>query len=207
MQHTPIRIILADDHPVILKGIRMQLAELDDMAVVADARSFASVLPILAAHEADVLILDVGNMGGSPISLLSRLAREYPQLKIVIFSSTIDLAPELLDAGAHGYVAKEDLVRELVEAIRAVAEGTPYLSETVKAYFERRSAPLRILSPKELTVLKLLALGHATNTIAEHMGIDPRTVQNHITRLRDKTGCVQRTQLVDWYRMMYEQAK
>ena len=139
MQAAPLRIMLADDHPVILDGIRGQLMGLSDMVVVATAASFAEVLDRLTQESSDVLVLDLGNMGGSPLRLLGRLARDYPALKVVIFSTTIDLAPELLAAGASGYVAKEDRRGELVQAIRAVAAGAIYTSAMVTAYVERRS--------------------------------------------------------------------
>lgn len=201
---TMIRVVVADDHPIIIDGVQNLLAQHPEIGLVGRAHSFETVAEVLDQTNPDVLILDVSGMGGSVLSLMNRLQREYAQLAIVIFSSMVDLAPELLDAGARGYVTKDELSRELVKAIKVVARGELFVSPVVTKYLEQatQQAPL---SPKELVALKLLAQGLGTVQIAEQMGVNVHTAQNYITILRRKTGCMQRTQLVEWYRRVYGQ--
>lgn len=202
MQSPLIRVVVADDHPIVLDGLRTLLASSKEVEVVAIARSFSEVIEVAQRLIGDVVILDLGGMGGSPLAVVQRLHWEYPQLKILIFSSSIDLAPELLAAGAVGYVAKEELPATLLEAIATVVTGQQFLSPLVQEYLEQ-STKQAALTPKELITLKLLAQGLSTVAIAKQMGIDPRSVQNYVTALRRKTGCFQRVQLVDWYRRTY----
>jgi DNA-binding NarL/FixJ family response regulator len=196
------RIVIADDHPIVLAGLSTMLAQVAQLEVVAIARSFDQVLASAQEHVVDVVILDLGGMDGSPIAVIQQLTRDYPRLKVIVFSSTIDLAPELLEAGAMGYVAKEELPSVLVEAITAAMASQQFFSPLVREYLEQSTRTT--LTPKELVSLKLLAQGLTTPEIAAQLQIDPRTVQNYITSMRRKTGCLQRTQLVDWYRRTYD---
>lgn len=206
MENPPIRVLLADDHPVVLDGLYGRLTSLPHIEIVGTAQSFAEVPPLLDSLATDVLVLDLGGMGGAPLTLVQRVRREHPQVGLIVFSSSIDLAPEMLQAGVLGYVVKEDMTSQLVNALMAVARGQPWRSAVVEEYLERGSGVQRFhqLAPKELSVLKLLAQGMSTTEIAEDMGIDPRTVQNYITAMRRKTGCEERTQLVNWYRRMHQ---
>lgn len=203
-----LRVILADDHPIILDGLTTILSAASTIQVVGTGRSFNDVIDLLDRTGADVLVLDLSGMGGSPLTLINRLQREHPELAIIVYSSSVDLAPELLAAGVRGYIAKEDLTDQLVAAVQAAHSGQPHMSPVVREYLQ--ATELRQPqhpSPKEISVLKLLAQGMGTVDIAEQLGIDPRSVQNYITALRRKTGCAERTQLVDWYRRMYGGAR
>jgi DNA-binding NarL/FixJ family response regulator len=197
-----IRVVIADDHPIIIDGVKTHLRRHPELALVGIARSFEEVVPLLEQTCPDVLVLDIVKMGGSVLNLMNRLHREYRTLGVVIFSSMVDLAPELLEAGARGYVTKDELAHELVAAIKAVAKGNLFVSPVVTAY--RALAKQQTgLGPKELVALKLLVEGHDTAGIAEQMGINVHVAQNYITALRRKTGSTQRTQLIDWYRRRY----
>jgi DNA-binding NarL/FixJ family response regulator len=199
-----IQVVIADDHPIILDGLSARLVADRALQLVGVAHTFGEVADLLATTLVDVLVLDLGGMGAAPLTVVHRMVRDHPDLAIVVFSSSIDVAPELLQAGVQGYVAKEDLADELLHAISAVARGRPYLSTTVQVYLHRLPPQQpHHLAPKELTVLKQLAHGLGTVAIAEQLGIDPRSVQNYITALRHKLGCAERTQLVDWYRRTY----
>lgn len=200
-----IRVVVADDHPIIIDGVQNLLAQHPEIGLVGVARSFAAVTEVLDQTVPDVLVLDVSRMGGSVLNLMNRLQREYAQLGVVIFSSMVDLAPELLDAGARGYVTKDELSRELVRAIKVVATGERFVSPVVAKFLEQARQQTS-LSPKELIALKLLAQGMGTVQIAEQMGVNPHTAQNYITSMRRKTGCMERTQLVEWYHRTYGNA-
>jgi DNA-binding NarL/FixJ family response regulator len=197
-----IRIIIADNHPIIVQGIRGCLAQHPQIRVVGVAESFAALFSLLVDRPADVVILDLQDMHDSPLTTVERLRRLYPQLGIVVFSSTTELAPELLDAGVHGYISKEDLPDLLPQAIMVAHRGERTLSPGVRAYIQQITAlqQRERLTNKELSVLKLVAQGLKTITIGETMGIDPRCAQNYITVLRRKTGCTTRTGLAEWYR-------
>jgi DNA-binding NarL/FixJ family response regulator len=205
MIEQPIRVIIADDHPVVLDGLATLLNATAGLAVVGLAQSFPLLLDLLDRVTTDILILDLSGMGSSPLTVVNRIEREHPTVKIIVFSSSVDLAPELVQAGVVGYLSKEAFTNQLVTAIHAVWAGQTYLSPPVADYLAQTTQMHKQhrLAPKELTVLKLLTLGLSTADIAVQLQIDPRSVQNYITVLRRKTGCQERTQLVDWYRRVF----
>ena len=205
MASESIRVVIADDHPIVLDGLTVILAAAPWIQLVGVARSFDEMISLVESISTDMLVLDLGGMGGSPLILVNRMQRVYPDIRIIVFSSSVDLAPELIQAGVRGYITKEDLSEQLVAAIQAVRSGQRYFSQVVQDYLLQATTlhKQHHISPKELSVLKLLTQGLGTIAIAEQLGIDPRSVQNHITTLRRKIGCAERTQLVDWYRRMY----
>jgi DNA-binding NarL/FixJ family response regulator len=206
VKNQPMRVIVADDHPVVLKGLQEELAAATDIAVVGVARDFQATLDLLATTPADILVLDIGSMGGAPLTVVTRIIRDYPALQIIIFSSIVDLAAEFFNVGVHGYVTKEELLIELVVAIHAVRAGEIYCSRLVAEHLSQIGDVRQgiALSPQELSVLKLLAQGLGAVAIAEQLQIGTGSTQNYITRLRRKTGCAERTQLADWYRRVIE---
>lgn len=206
---TPIRVIIADDHQIVRDGIQAILAADTQAQIVGVATSFDDVLALVTRVSADVLVLDLRGMGNGPLSLVTKLRHTYPDLAIVIFSSSIELAPELLQAGVHGYVVKDDLSLYLRTAIHAAATDQRFLSPLAQDYVLRtmNQRQPRQLTPQEIHVLRLLAEGLGTVAIAEQIGIDPRSVQNHITTLRRKLGCRERTQLVAWYQRTFENSE
>ena len=201
----PIRVIIADDHPIVQEGLQAILVADSQIHIVGVAINFTEVRDLLETVATDVLVLDLGGMGGAPLTVVTRIQHAYPNVAIVVFSSSIDLAPELLQAGVCGYVITEELSAQLLTAIHAVRAGQRFLSSVVEEYVKQTAnRPLQYhLAPKELYVLKLLAQGLGTIAIAEQLRIDPRSVQNYISTLRRKIGCNERTQLVDWYKRMY----
>lgn len=208
MSEPTIRILIADDHPIVHRGLDGLLFADPRITLVGTASGFTQLLEQLASAPIDVVILDLNGMGAGPLSMVRELRAQYPQVQLLIFSSSLALAPELLAAGALGYVVKEELLDHLPAAIHAVAAGQPYCSPLVHDYFERAAFlhRLRPLAPQELLVLKLLAQGLTTTQIATSLQIDPRSAQNYISALHRKTGCEGRAQLVIWYRQRYEGA-
>jgi len=200
-----IRVLVADDHPIIHQGIDGFLFADPQIAVVATASGFATMLDQLGRVPIDVVILDLNGMGVGPLTMIRELREQYPEVGLLVFSSILDLAPELLAAGVLGYVVKEELLTHLPAAIAAVAAGQRFLSPLVQEYQER-SAYLRRqqpLAPQELMVIKLVAHGLTTQQIAISLQIDPRSAQNYITSLYRKTGCEGRAHLSAWYRLRY----
>lgn len=208
MDASTIQVIIADDHPVIHHGIEGILFAERRIAVMGIATTFADLLNQLATKPAHVVILDLNQMGAGPLSMVRTLRERFPQTQLLIFSSSIALSPELLAAGARGYVVKEELLTHLPAAIRAVAAGQVYLSPLVQEHQERASyvqGQIALL-PQELRVLKLVAEGMKTRAIGSNLNIDSRTAQNYITSLYQKTGCETREQLAIWYRQRFEGA-
>jgi DNA-binding NarL/FixJ family response regulator len=202
---TSIKVLIADDHAIVREGLRAIIGPNRDLEIVGMVTSFEGVLEQLNTTQVDVLVLDLGGMGGAPLTFVTRLQREYPHVSIVVFSSSVDLAPELLQAGISGYVVKEELSSQLIQAIKAVAANQRFLSPLVNDYMMRAEASNQknTLTPQELNVLKHLAQGFGTSDIAEHLEIDPRVVYNYLSTLRRKTGCTERIQLAEWYKRMY----
>lgn len=202
MSTPPIRILIGDDHPIVRDALTEMLNKSGQFTVVATAPSFSEVIVAARQHHVDVVILDLVGMNGSPLAVLQRLQQDFPQLKVIIFSSMIDLAPELIKAGAAGYVTKEELQSIIIEAIAAVVAGRSFYSPFVQEYLAQ-SLKEPTFTAKEMLSLKLLAQGLTTQEIAAYMHIDPRSAQNYITAMLRKTGCATRLQLVDWYRRTY----
>lgn len=205
MIHQPIRVFIADDHPIVRDGLTTIVESDPRLAVVGTAASFADLQTQLDTTAADVVVLDLSGMQGTPIAFVAGLLRAYPHLAVIIFSSLVDLAPELLQVGARGYIAKEELSSQLLLAIQAVSVGQTYISPVTQEYLQRCAASpaLPRFAPQELSVLKLLAQGLGTEAIADQLGIGARTVRNYLSQIRIKTGCDERTQLAAWYRRMY----
>jgi DNA-binding NarL/FixJ family response regulator len=201
----PIKVLVADDHAIVREGLQSIIASNTGLELVGMVTSFEGVVQKLTTTHVDVLVLDLGGMGGAPLTFATRLQREYPHVKIVVFSSSIDLAPELLQAGIYGYVVKEELSSQLIQAIKAAAVSQQFLSPLVNDYMARSQANNQksTLTPAELNVLKHLAHGFGTSDIAKSLEIDPRVVYNYLSNLRRKTGCTERTQLAEWYKRMY----
>jgi DNA-binding NarL/FixJ family response regulator len=208
MAEPKIRALIADDHPVVHRGLDGLLFADPRILMVSAATSFDELLERLADTPIDVVVLDLSGMGLSPLMMVRVLRARFPQVGVLIFSSSLALAPELLGAGALGYVVKEEVLDHLPAAIVAVAAGQTYLSPLVQAALDRANAMGRELplAPQELLVLKFVALAWKPSQIADELAIDPRTAQNYITKLLNKTGCESRAELAAWYRRYYEGA-
>ena len=198
----PIRVIIADDHPVLRTGLRTALDPESTVEVVGEAGSYSQLSSLLQTVTADVVLLDLGGMGTPPITAVSALSRTHPKLAVIIFSSSLSGARELLKVGASGYVAKEDFEDDIVAALHTVMDGRQFLSPTVQDYLERAGTVRKEhgLTPKEWEVLRAIAEGLGTREMTEHLALAEQTIRNYVRILYRKTGCTNRTQLVDWFR-------
>ncbi|NJO83971.1 MAG: response regulator transcription factor [Blastochloris sp.] len=204
----PIRVIIGEDHPFARQGLEMLLSADPYITIIGTSDSFVALLKHPGLTDCEVLLLDVGGMGDGPMVMVSQLLRAAPQLRIVIFATSVDMAPELLNVGAIGYVAKDDPVEYLITAIRAAKAGQRAVSPIVQRYLDQNTGRRKRfrITPREEVVLKLLAQGLRTPEVAEHMSIDLGTTQNHVTAMLRKTGCKDRMQLVIWYLRVYLEA-
>lgn len=195
-----ISLVLADDHVVVRRGLRMLLERQSDFEVVAETGDAREALAAVEAVDADVLLLDL-NMPGEPLDVLAEIAESAPQIAVVVLTMEQDpaFARRALEAGAKGYVLKQAAEDELVEAIRAVAAGRTHLSrdlETALAEPAKPANPPSELSARETEVLHLISRGHTNSEIARELSLSVRTVETHRTRIQQKLGLSSRSELV-----------
>lgn len=201
----PLRIVVADDHDVVRDSVVRLLTTASNMHVVAEAANHTELLEVLEREIVDVIVLDLGMPGRSPISIVSGIRIRYPSVKIVVYSAALDAVSEMLRLGVNGYVVKTDRFRYIADAIRAVMHGHVYLSPLVDEYVNRHEAERKHhgLTPQHIAVLRLLADGLNTKQIADELQIGSNTVQNHILAIRRRTGLRERSALASFFRRMF----
>ena len=193
-----------DDHAVVRSGLRLLLDAEDDFEVVAEAADARGAVFELRAHKPDVVLLDVVMPGRSGIEAIPDLLKESPETRVLVLSMQDDPAyvREAFGAGAKGYVLKEAADAEVVGAIREVAEGRQYVHPALGARLvaaeaeERSRAEEDPLSERESEVLRLLALGHTNQEIAETLFLSVRTVETHRAHIMQKLRITTRAELV-----------
>jgi len=194
-----IRVVLADDHEVVREGLALVLEQADGIDVVGTAGDVETTLRLVTAQQPDVLVLDLRMPGGSSIEALPRFAEVAPRTAVVILTMHHHPASAraALAAGANGYVLKESAGVELVQAIHLTHAGSTYLAPQLGARVvaDGDGGPDG-LAPRELAVLRLLALGHTNPEVAERLHLSPRTVESYRARIQQKTGRTSRAQLV-----------
>jgi two-component system response regulator NreC len=194
-----INIVLADDHEVVRAGLRLLLQGEQSMHVVGEAGDLPSALRLVETRRPDVLVLDL-NMPGPPS--LSAIAEVKDTCAVVVLTMQSDpaFAREALQAGARAYVLKEAAGAELVTAVRTAADGGTYLNPQLGARMAaERSAPAEApddLSPREVEVLRLIALGHTNAEIGEQLFLSVRTVETHRSHIQRKLRLTTRADLV-----------
>ena len=195
-----IRIVLADDHQVVRKGLQMLLDEEQDFEVVAEAGDVESARRFVRGHHPSVLVADLNMPGGPILSAIPDLRREAPDTQIVVLTMQENpaYAREALRAGALAYVLKEAAQAELVEAVRRAAAGEIYLNPQLGARIaaEPPPGPPDNLTERELEVLRLIALGLTNREVAEQLYLSIRTVETHRQHIQQKLGLSGRAELV-----------
>ena len=189
-----IRLLIADDHPLVRAGVHQLVGEEPDIQVVGEAVDGHDLLARLPTTPADVVILDVTMPGPGFLPLLARLKQEYPALRILVVSVHPEgnMALGALQAGAAGYVNKTRTGAELVAAIRKVHGGgtyvTPSLAERIAAELTSGHAPRPRdgLSVREHEVLRLLGAGKSNKEVAAMAGVSPKTISTYRTRILRK---------------------
>lgn len=195
-----IKIVIADDHAIVRRGLRQLLDGEEGFEVVAEAEDVESARRYLRGHHPDVLVLDL-NMPGEPsIDAIPKLRSEFPETQIVVLTMQNEpaYARSALGAGVLGYVLKESADAELVEAIRAAVAGEQYLNPRLgaKVAAEPPPGPPDGLSDRELEILRLIALGFTNSQVAEELFLSVRTVETHRAHIQQKLGLSDRAELV-----------
>jgi two-component system, NarL family, response regulator NreC len=195
-----ISVVLADDHAVVRSALRLMLEREPDIEVVAEAGDADSAGRYVHGHRPRVLILDLNMPGGSGLSAIPAIREQAPETQIVVLTMQDEtaFAREALQAGVLGYILKEAASEELVKAVRMAAEGRTYLQPELGARLaaEPDKATPDDLSDRELEVLRLIALGHTNNEIAEQLYLSVRTVETHRAHIQQKLGMTTRSELV-----------
>lgn len=194
MSPSLIRILIADDHSVVRRGVLQILGLAPELKVVAEAVDGNEVLARLAEQPVDVLVTDISMPGTSAIELITRLRAEYPRLAILVHSMHNEgaVAARLLRAGATGYVTKDGDPATLLAAVRSVAAGERYLDARLAAKLmmsqeASRERPLHeLLSKREQEVLDMVLAGQSLCRIAEALALSPKTVSSHKARIMRK---------------------
>lgn len=198
MSESRMRVIIADDHAVVRQGIRTVLEEVDGIEVVAEAGDGDEALTLAEEHDPDVMVLDVTMPGKTGLEVAKELRDGGSGVRVLILSmhDEPEYVLEAVRAGADGYVLKDMPPAELRAAVTAVHEGREYFSGRVTHQLsvglrkeieeEQRRSRIDSLTPREVEVLILVARGHTNRSIAEELGISPRTVETHRERVMAK---------------------
>jgi DNA-binding NarL/FixJ family response regulator len=200
-----IRLVLADDHPVVRAGIKSMLEKVPDIRVVGEASEGSAIERVVEQVAPDILVLDVNMPALNPVAVTRALKTHYPALGILILTAYDDeeYILGLLAAGATGYVLKDEALDTLVAAIRAASRGESYLSQKIAARLARRAIATRQslaeeipLTARECQVLRLIALGLDNDAIAEKLVISKRTAQNHVSAIYSKLNLTSRAEAI-----------
>jgi DNA-binding NarL/FixJ family response regulator len=202
----PISVLLADDHTLVLAGIRGLLTKLAGVEVVGEAADGHQTLRLAETLRPDIVLLDIGMPGMNGLEVAERLHKFEPAIRVVILSmhASEEYVLRALRAGAAGYLLKDSAVAELEVAVRSVARGETYLSPPVSKrvvddYVSRTggvSDPLAVLTARQREVLQMVAEGHTSKEIAQSLGVSYRTIETHRNQLMKRLGVTDLTGLV-----------
>ncbi len=189
-----IKVLVADDHAVVRRGLRQILAETPDILVAGEASSAGEVRQLVREQRWDLVILDVNMPGGSGIDLVGELRRQVPSLRCLVLTVYPEdqYAVRAIRAGAAGFLTKESAPDKLIEAVRKIAAGGRYVSaelaETLASLVagEADGPPHSRLTDREFEVFKMLASGRTVSQAAMDLGLSVKTVSTHRVRILKK---------------------
>lgn len=190
---SPIRVLLADDHPVVRSGIRTLLDKAVDIEVVGEASSGTEALKMIEEVKPDILLLDMELPDLKGTEVAQRLQQQKSSVKILALSAHADriYIQELLESGASGYLMKEEAPQTILDAVRGVAHGEEgWVSRSIAAQMVSwvRDEEAATLTPREMDVLKLVVEGRTNQSIAVNLGISEKTVEKYLESLYTKLG-------------------
>ena len=199
-----IRIVVADDHTIVREGLKQVLANDPDLEVVGEARDGVEVLQQVRALDFDVLLLDMSMPGKSGIELIKQVRGEKPKLRILVLSMHEEeqYAVRAIKAGASGYLTKDSASMQLVSAIRKVAGGGAFITDSVAqqlalgAMPQTEGPPHSALSDREFQVFRELASGKGVTDIAAQLNLSVKTVSTHKARIMQKMNISNPAELI-----------
>jgi DNA-binding NarL/FixJ family response regulator len=206
MTRTPIRLVLADDHPIVLHGLQQLFARHGDFSIVAACADGASAIDAVRAHRPDVLVLDLRMAPWNGLDVLRALARDQLACRTVLLTAAVadDEVVEAMKLGAMGLVLKEESPDALLDCVRRVHRGEQWIErETVTRAFKtvltREAAATEAqaaLTPREIEIVRMVARGLRNKAIAERLAISEGTVKVHLHNIYEKFGVDGRLELV-----------
>jgi DNA-binding NarL/FixJ family response regulator len=199
-----IKVLLVDDHKLVRAGLQSLLATTDDIAVVGTAADGSEAIGVATATDPDVVLMDLSMPGMSGVEATRKLRCLMPSARVVVLTTFADedLVHQSIDAGAVGYLLKDEEPDDLVRGVRAAANGeSPLSAKIARVLLSPPSPPsLDQLTEREREVLSLLAKGMANREIAVEMAITERTVKAHLSNVYQRIGVADRTQAALWAR-------
>jgi DNA-binding NarL/FixJ family response regulator len=198
-----IRVMLIDDHAVVRAGVRRLLEQDPKFTVIAEAESGERAYQIFGEHLPDVSVMDLSMPGIGGMESIARIVARYPNAKLLVLSmhENVAFASQALKAGAKGYIVKNGLAEELINALEAVAKGQTYIHSNIAnkialQFLNSESNPTQQLSVREFEIFRLLAEGVNSNQIATTLNISSKTVANYQTAIKQKLGINNPVELV-----------
>lgn len=191
-----IKLLIADDHPIVREGLKRIVAECPDMTVVSEAGDGDELLELLRGSAVDVLLLDISMPGPEFLELMRQLREEWPSVRVLVLSTHPEdqYAVRSLRAGAAGYLSKDRSPDRLADAVRRVFRGAKYVTEELADKLASELDPgnerpaHEVLSDREYQVLCLLGAGHTAKEISQRLTLSPKTVSTYRTRVLEKLG-------------------
>jgi len=191
-----IKVLVADDHAIVRRGLRQILAETRDIMVGGEAATAQEALHLVRNERWNAVILDISLPGADGLGLLAEIRRERPELPVLILTvhSEDQYAVRAIKAGAAGFLTKESAPEKLIEAVRKVAGGGRYVSaelaENLASFLagETAGAPHERLSDREFEIMKMLSSGKTVSEVARELSLSVKTVSTHRTRILKKMG-------------------
>jgi NarL family two-component system response regulator LiaR len=203
MSEQPIQVMVVDDHPIVIGGMRALLETVEDIKIICEAHNGAQAIEAYKEHQPDVILMDLIMPEMDGIEAIQRITETDPDAKILVLTSFItdERVFPAIKAGAMGFMLKDSEPEELIKAIRDVNNGEPSLqpdiARKVLAELRRSSRDQPIPDPltdRETDVLKLLSKGHANHEIAEELFVAEVTVRTHVSRILRKLQLANRVQ-------------
>lgn len=201
-----MKILIADDHPIVRQGLKQIVSETPDIIVAAEASNAREVLSNVSDNDYDVIVLDITMPGANGLDLLRTLKSLKPSSKVLILSIHPEeqYAVRALKAGAYGYVTKETATEDLVSAIRKVSVGRKYISPPLAERLASKleggtTEPLHSrLSTREYEVMCMIASGNTIGEIAERLSLSKKTVSTYRTRVMTKMDMKKTAELISY---------
>ncbi len=201
-----IRIVIADDHPIVRKGIKTEISEHPELLVIGEAATTDEARHLVETAHPDVLLLDIQMPGMKPVALIQWIKEQDTPIKVIVLSAFKEQAIVLgvMKAGADGYLLKDEDTFSIPQAIHKVMKGQSCISQSIaEVLINQVREPVRntstsIFTDRERQVLTHIGNGRSNKEIAQVTGMALRTVEAHISRIYEKLGTTSRTKAAIW---------
>lgn len=200
MDSITVKVLMADDHPLFLEGLRRSLESDGGFEIVGEAREGSQVLPLIHQTAPDAVVLDMHMPGIDGIACIARIRRSHPEVKIVMCSmeSATEQVQAAFLAGACGYVVKTIEPRDIAPAIRQAINGTALQPVGAETADDSRVARAAGLTTREIEILRYVARGQSNKTIARELWVTEQTVKFHLSNVYRKLNIANRTEAARW---------